>query len=115
MSPIFIDTSTVAEPLDFLAIIPPKMTVIRFGYGFEDTATVKIGQQIYENVRLISDSMSDEVYNLEYRLIFKDKETMPFEINSKSCRIRLKTDILYGYRYLKLHYYHDTLRLNYDK
>jgi hypothetical protein len=114
-SPAFIDTSTRPEPLSFISLIPPEMTYIIFGYGFEDTATVKIGKHIYENVKLVSEETSDWVPDVEYRLTLKNNETMPFEINTKTCRIRLKTDILSGYRCLQVHYYQDTFRLNYDK
>ena len=114
LSVVSVDTSQ-SNPMKFLMRIPLGTTYIRFGYGFKDTASIKIGAKVYRDIEIVSGRISDDVQDVQYKLSFKDNKPIPFEVTTANCRIWLKTDILYGYKYLQIHYDKDVFILNYFK
>ena len=110
LSPVsIVDVAHENEP--WLAPIPKNTTYFFYYFGFKDTMDIKIGNKFYRNVPLFSHPISD-VVDIEHEVQFLNDKPIPFEMTTKTCRIRLLTEIPSGYKYIIVHYYRDTFRLN---
>ena len=110
LSPVSI-VEAVHKEKPWLAQIPKNTTYFFYYFGFKDTMDIRIGDKFYKNVPLFSHPISD-VVDVEHKVQFSNDKPISFEMTTKTCRIRLLTEVPSGYKYIVVHYYRDTFRLN---